>query len=52
MSEKMKKKRTHIERLKAMDISVPGFESAERRTVFNMGRLVKGVKVGVEGGRG
>jgi hypothetical protein len=28
MSEKMRKKRSHIEKLKAMDISVPGFESS------------------------
>lgn len=41
MAEKAKKKRHHIEKLKAMDISVPGFESAERRTVFNLGKMAK-----------
>lgn len=43
MSEKMRKKRSHIEKLKAMDISVPGFESSERRTTFNLGKLIKGL---------
>ncbi len=41
MSEKIKRKRSHIEKLRAMDISVPGFESSERRTTFNLGKLMK-----------
>ncbi len=43
MSEKMRKKRYHLEKLRAMDISVPGFESSERRTTFNLGKLIKGL---------
>lgn len=31
-----------------MDISVPGFESSERRTVFNLGKLMKGLGVKLE----
>ena len=39
----MRRKRSHIEKLKAMDISVPGFESSERRTTFNLAKLIKGL---------
>lgn len=41
MSEKAKKKKDHLDKLRAMDISIPGFESSERRTAFNLGKLMK-----------